>query len=185
MVGDFTLVSRLGAGTGGQVHLARRGTDQKLYAIKEMHTTLHDARYIMREVNMIAMLESPFVLRYYDSFLHEDHCIVLVMEYASGGSLDKLLEQHAQASTPFAEEVVWRYCLQLLLALEAVHQHGLHRDVKPANLLLQGDTLKLGDFGISRLLRNELATTCVGSPRYMALGLACAAADRRILQRNR
>jgi len=72
--------------------------------------------------------------------------------------------------------------LQLLLALEFVHRKKiLHRDIKSSNIFLRSNgTVKLGDFGISRVLENtnEAAMTVVGTPYYMRLEFSVSLNDK-------
>ena len=73
---------------------------------------------------------------------------------------------------PLGEGVLWRYAIQLLVGLHAIHRRRVvHRDIKPHNIFLgAGDTVKIGDFGVSKLLSSTmpLANTFVGSPGYLA-----------------
>mmetsp|Transcript_859 Transcript_859/g.1418 ORF Transcript_859/g.1418 Transcript_859/m.1418 type:complete len:591 (-) Transcript_859:204-1976(-) len=176
-IGDFAVLKELGRGCGGAVHLARRKADQRLYALKSLTLPVKaDAvSRVLREVHILASFENPFVVRYFDSFLHEGRC-VLVMEHCSSGSLYELLEEKQQESAEpesppqyFEETQVWKWALQLGLALHEIHKHRVvHRDIKPHNLFISGDDLKVGDFGVARLLGDNLATTIIGSPKYMA-----------------
>lgn len=170
---DFSTVKQLGAGMGGICRLVRRRADQRLYALKELELPADpgEASAVQQEVHILASLEHPFIVRYFDSFV-EMRKLFLVMEYAPNGSLHTVLAQHQRTQTPIAEEVVWRYILQLLLGLHTIHTcRVVHRDIKPHNIFLgANDTVKIGDFGVSRMLSGsaDLATTLVGSPGYLA-----------------
>jgi hypothetical protein len=130
-----------------------------------------EANAVLQEVHILASLEHPFIVRYYDSFL-DTRKLFLVMEYAPNGSLHSALTNHQKTQRPLAEDTVWRYMLQLLLGLHAIHtNHIVHRDIKPHNIFLSADdSVKIGDFGVSRMLSGsaDLATTLVGSPGYLA-----------------
>jgi eukaryotic-like serine/threonine-protein kinase len=101
-----------------------------------------------------------------------------VMEYVDGQPLHSLIEERRAMSRPggipcmpFA--LAWHYFAQLLGALAAVHSLGiLHRDVKPANVLVRTDGMvKLTDFGIARIPSDEAQTSggmAVGTGAYMA-----------------
>ena len=170
---DFTEIRQLGRGVSGSASLVRRHADQKLYALKELDLPAEqgEASAVLQEVHILASLEHPFIVRYYDSFV-EVRRLFLVMEYAPNGSLHTVLTQHQRTNRPLVEDTVWRYTLQLLLGLHAIHtMRVVHRDIKPHNIFLGADdSVKIGDFGVSRMLSGsaDLATTLVGSPGSLA-----------------
>jgi NIMA (never in mitosis gene a)-related kinase len=101
------------------------------------------------------------------------HEVVLT---AIGGDLQAKVNRRKIAFNPFTEDEILFWLAQLLEALLLIHQQGmLHRDIKLANMFLTyDDELKLGDFGIARVLdanaANISARTCrtpVGTPMYM------------------
>ena len=129
----------------------------------------NEASAVIQEVHILASLQHPFIVRYFDSFVERSK-LFLVMEYAPNGSLATVLAQHQRTHRPIAEDTIWRYALQLLLGLHTIHQRRVvHRDIKPHNFLGANDTVN-GDFGVSRVLSEtaNLATTLVGSPGYLA-----------------
>ena len=170
---DFSVLKQLGQGVSGICRLVRRKADQRLYALKEleMPSDSGEAAAVLQEVHILASLEHPFIVRYFDSFV-ETRKLFLVMEYAPNGSLHTVLTQHQRTQRHLAEDTVWRYTLQLLLGLHTIHtQMIVHRDIKPHNIFLGADDIvKIGDFGVSRLLSGsaDMATTLVGSPGYLA-----------------
>ena len=99
-----------------------------------------EANAVLQEVHILASLEHPFIVRYYDSFV-ETRKLFLVMEFAANGSLHTVLAQHQRTQRPLAEDTVWRYTIQLLLGLHAIHMRRVvHRDIKPHNIFLgEGD----------------------------------------------
>jgi hypothetical protein len=95
----------------------------------------------------------------------------IVMEYASGGTLAKRIA--LADGEYFDESQIWEWFVQIVDALRYVHSRGvLHRDLKPANIMLsgaEGRTVKLGDFGIAKILgKEERAATIVGTPHYLS-----------------
>uniref|UniRef100_A0A8C5EMQ8 non-specific serine/threonine protein kinase n=1 Tax=Gouania willdenowi TaxID=441366 RepID=A0A8C5EMQ8_GOUWI len=93
------------------------------------------------------------------------------MEYCDGGDLLKKI--NIQKGVPFNEDQIVKWFLQICLGLKHIHdQKILHRDIKSQNIFLTngGMTVKLGDFGIAKLLNKtmELARTLVGTPNYIS-----------------
>jgi eukaryotic-like serine/threonine-protein kinase len=123
-----------------------------------------------RESRAAAQLSHPNAVRIYDTGRDED-LVYLVMEHVDGPSLRDLLKERAPLE-PMAVAAIGE---QVASALGEAHARGLvHRDVKPANILLASDgTVKVTDFGIAKALTGSEATlttpgTVVGTAAYVA-----------------
>jgi serine/threonine protein kinase len=176
VAGRYALIDVLGRGGMGTVWLA---TDQVLarqVALKEIcfPVDLSDEERgilrerTMREARAAARLDHPHVTTVYD-VVEEDGKPWLVMEHVSAHSLQQLVEEHG----PLAPDAVARIGLDVLDALDAAHDAGIvHRDVKPANVLVDQDGRAcLTDFGIATTTGDSSLTTqgaLIGSPSYMA-----------------
>ncbi|MFV2176225.1 protein kinase [Actinomadura sp. LOL_016] len=170
----YVLLDRLGSGGMGTVW---RATDQVLnrtVAVKEMHLPATDeglakqAARARREAHAIARISHPNVVNVHDLVEHDER-LWLVMEFVDGVSL----KEHVAETGPMPAAAVAGIGLQLLSALDAVHAAGaLHRDVKPANVLLRRDNrVVLCDFGIAALAGTDSLTATgavVGSFEYIA-----------------
>ncbi len=91
------------------------------------------------------------------------------MAFCEGGDLTNFVKK--QRSMKLAEKDVLDYFVQMALALHFMHSRNiLHRDLKTQNIFLKNGFLKLGDFGISKILDNSMdfAQTCIGTPYYMS-----------------
>lgn len=173
VAGRYRLEDRLGRGGMGTVW---RATDELLgrpVAVKELHAGEGDgdgvAAGALREARAVAQVRHPHVVVVHDVVEHDGRpCIV--MELVDGGSLADVIS----AGKTLSPVETARTALALLGALTAAHGRGvLHRDVKPANVLMESGTgrVVLTDFGIARF---SGATTIsqtgafVGSPEYTA-----------------
>lgn len=121
----------------------------------------------LSEARIQARHTHPHIMRVTD-VIYEEQRLILVMDWAAGGDLESWLEDHGTV----APQQAVQWTIQLLRALGHVHQHGIvHRDVKPANLLLSdaGDIL-LTDFGVAQVGdgRRTLAGVRIGTPDYMS-----------------
>ncbi len=122
----------------------------------------------LREAQASARLNNPSAVTVYD-VVEEDGAIWLVMELVEGPSLSEVVADEG----PLPHARAARIGLAVLTALEAAHLVGVvHRDVKPANVLIAaGDRPKLTDFGVATI-RDESRVTAtgliVGSPSYMS-----------------
>jgi len=163
----------LGKGTFGIVRRARDTVTGEIVVVKRcaLDEDGEDVREtVLQEVRLQQQLHHPHICRVLDAW--EDGAereLCLVLPYFACGDLRQRLKSQVVA-LPFEEVVA--IGAQLCLALQYVHARGiLHRDVKPANVLLADDgSCRLADFGVSRRLASTaaLATTCVGTPSFMA-----------------
>jgi serine/threonine-protein kinase len=135
----------------------------------------------VREARAAAELEHPNIVPVYDAGEVEGR-LYLAMKFIEGTDLAHLLEQEGR----LGPERVMPLLEQLASALDAAHKHGLiHRDVKPANALLEGDRLYLTDFGLTRRVDSTRPLTAtgraVGTAAYLAPEqIRGEALDRRV-----
>ncbi len=159
--GGYTIESLLGRGGMGAVYLATHERLGRKVALKVIAPELAQdedfrARFL-RESQLAASLDHPNVIPIYDAD-EVDGVLYIAMRYVSGPSLQAMIR--ARGSLSPAETL--RIVEQIGGALDAAHQAGLvHRDVKPANILLAepGDHAYLCDFGLAR------RTTSAGTTR--------------------
>ncbi|WP_329272371.1 serine/threonine-protein kinase [Streptomyces sp. NBC_01451] len=177
IAGRYRLEARLGRGGMGVVW---RATDQLLerrVAVKELtpdtSLTTDEARLrrdrTLREARAVAQLHHPHIIVVHD-VVEDDERPYIVMELVDGGSLADRISR----SGPVDADEAARIGIALLGALSTAHAAGvLHRDVKPANVLLEdgSDRIVLTDFGIAQVAGATTLTesgSFVGSPEYTA-----------------
>ena len=165
--GTLELEDELGRGGMGTVYRARHRKLGRTVAVKFLPDDLKNdpefrARF-EREARALAMLNHPNIVAVHDFGEHDGECY-LVMEYVPGGSLAKRIPLPPAQAVPIL--------IQVCDALSCAHQQGIvHRDIKPDNILMDGDRVKVSDFGIARILRQPPVTAsnvAVGTPAYLA-----------------
>ncbi|WP_341947599.1 serine/threonine-protein kinase [Microbacterium sp. LWH11-1.2] len=175
LLGDrYELATRLGEGGMGVVY---RGHDTMLrrdVAVKVFREGTTEIARTASESQLLAALNHPSLVTLYDAHLGTEDPRYLVMEYVEGPTLDERLRRG-----PLPEAAVSRLAEDLADALDAVHRAGIvHRDVKPANVLLRSPgvsgeefSAKLADFGIAYLVDATRLTTpgtVIGSAAYLS-----------------
>jgi len=172
-LGSYELVRRLGEGGMAQVYLARDVRLGREVAVKVLDRRLAERpgfrERFLREARVAAALDHPNIVPLYD--FGEDGMLFLVMPYVSGGSLQDILVR-----TPLPMGEVATYGSQIADALAYAHQRNVvHRDVKPANMLMHSDgRLMLSDFGLAKIVSASSRSATprnhpdAGTPEYMA-----------------
>ena len=151
-LGQYHIVSALGAGGMGEVYRARDPKLARDVALKVLPATFaHDpdrvARF-KREAHVLASINHPNIAAIY-GFEDSDGVAALVLELVEGATL---ADRIAQGPIPLDEAL--SVARQIAEALEAAHEQGIiHRDLKPANIKLRPDgTVKVLDFGLAKAL---------------------------------
>jgi serine/threonine protein kinase len=174
--GRYTLRAAVGHGGMGTVWRAADTLLRRDVAIKEvilppgLAPSDRDSMYerTMREARAAAALQHPAVVQVYD-VVHENGRPWIVMELLDARSLADMVIEDG----PVSPRVVAKIGIALLGALEVAHAHGvLHRDVKPANVLIcQDGRCVLTDFGVARMPTDVQLTTpgmVLGSPHFIS-----------------
>ena len=170
-LGNYEIVEGIGVGGMASVYKAYQPGLERHVALKVLPPFYaqqpgFQERFI-REAKAIAMLNHPNILPVYDYGQSGDYSY-LVMRYVEAGSLQQLV------GAPVAVALTVKIVSQIGMALEAAHRMGIiHRDVKPANVLLdKDDWALLTDFGLARMLEESVHLTGtgigIGTPTYMS-----------------
>ena len=175
----YEVISQIGRGNFGKISKIMRKSDKKILIWKELdygQMSEKEKEQIVTEVNILQELKHPNIVRYYDRIIDKKQSkIYIIMEYCEGGDINQLIKRCKKSNEYIAEDIIWKIFTQVLLAVNAIHNHKegkiLHRDIKPSNIFLDKDNnIKLGDFGLSRELsvESKFAYSHVGTPYYMS-----------------
>jgi serine/threonine-protein kinase len=189
VAGRYEVLGPIGEGASGSVYLARDLADagapptaRRRVALKVIHRHLCGDRQIFgrfkREAAILSRLQGEHLVGLHE-VVEDDGLLVLVLEHASGRSLEDLLRDRAPLPIELAIEIT----LQICAALGAAHAAGVvHRDLKPANVLVAespsspgGVHVRVLDFGLAKIVHGDKMITGLteqdmifGTPEYMA-----------------
>ncbi|CCW64525.1 unnamed protein product [Phytomonas sp. EM1] len=151
----YSIIEKMAAGSFGVVFKIKRLSDNTTMVMKRipLEDLDRDQRHeAAKELSLISELHHPYIVAQRDAFLFDENDLCLVMDYYDGGDLDYLLARQRDKDEYFDFEQVMLWFVQMLLALDYLHSHGIvHRDVKTHNLFLNqaSNTIAVGDFGIA------------------------------------
>ena len=165
----FTIEEKIGAGCFGTVYKVRSKEDGKLYAVKiatERYRGLSDRKEKLEEVRKHQfLLPHTNCVRFYQSW-EDSGRLYQKFELCQKSLMDISEEKH-----DLPESQIWDYLIDLLLAVQHLHDHDLiHMDIKPENIFIGMDGIcKLGDFGlVIDLAKMDSSKVVEGDPRYLA-----------------
>ncbi|XP_075275012.1 serine/threonine-protein kinase Nek11 isoform X4 [Opisthocomus hoazin] len=172
----YIIQRKLGNGSFGSVYLvsdrkAKQGEELKV--LKEISVgdlKPNETVEANLEAQLLSKLDHPAIVKFYASFVERDS-FCIITEYCEGGDLDFKIQEYKNSGKLFTQRQVIDWFIQLLLGVNYMHERRiLHRDLKAKNIFLKNNLLKIGDFGVSRLLMGscDLATTFTGTPYYMS-----------------
>ncbi len=153
----YELLSPLGRGGMGVVHLAKRIADGAAVAVKiikaECLPSDREVQRFLREAQILCSLQHPNIVRFHQ-FGRSNDQFYIVMDFVAGSDAMRLVDQDGPLGIGRAVRII----CQALDALQYAHGRGyVHRDVKPSNLLVSGrepaETCRLADFGLARVYR--------------------------------
>src|SRR5213596_3366297 len=171
-LGDYELLEEVGRGGQGVVYRAHQKSLNRTVALKviglgQWATEAHLKRF-RREAEAAASLDHPRIVPIYEVGERDGQCY-FSMQFVEGGQLDEVVSRRPMSIRQAAELIA-----KVARTVHYAHEHGiLHRDIKPGNILLDGEgEPHLTDFGLARLVESESTITrtveVLGTPSYMA-----------------
>ncbi|RWR72213.1 Protein kinase domain-containing protein [Cinnamomum micranthum f. kanehirae] len=162
----------IGRGTFGHVYVGFNSESGEMCAMKEVTLFPDDAKsresakQLMQEITLLSCLQHQNIVQYYGSEMVDDK-LYIYLEYVSGGSIHKLLQDYGQ----FGELAIRSFTQQILSGLAYLHaMNTVHRDIKGANILVDTNRrVKLADFGMAKHITGQSCPLSFkGSPYWMA-----------------
>ncbi|WP_435020690.1 serine/threonine-protein kinase [Tundrisphaera sp. TA3] len=165
----YTIKRAVGRGGFGEVYYATSDSGKEV-ALKLITRNLEIER---RGVVQCMNLKCPNLLAIHDIKTSDAGDTFVIMEYVSGPSLAHVIAQHPHGM-PIGEVRAW--LKGLVDGVAYLHDHGIvHRDLKPANLFMEEGVVKIGDYGLSKMISSQPAShhsESIGTCHYMAPEIA-------------
>jgi len=168
---DLKLHRIIGVGAFGRVWLASHRARKTVYALKVMDKKEIVAKKmtkgVMREKNVLASVEHPFIVGLISTF-QDDYRVYMLQHYVQGGELLGLIFNVSKKGY-LSNDAAAFYGACIVEALSHLHSRSIvHRDLKPENILINAaGYVVLADFGFAKVVLDKTYTTC-GSPEYMS-----------------
>ena len=179
-IAGYQILNKLGSGVFGIVYKARKESIGKDYAIKFLKVDEESVKKaVLKELDSLrvfAQVDDPNLVSIEDKG-EVDGIPYIVMGYAGEETLEKRLSRKK-----LSLEESLAIVRQVLSGVGALHRHSIvHFDLKPGNVFLKGDFVRVGDYGLSRLMSESRKSLSFsrGTPYYMAPELLRAKGDRR------
>lgn len=173
----YVLDEIIGQGGFGCVFISHRKKDNTVFAVKTTLPSFGNSASVQSFKNEICSaikVAGENVIRYeyiHDGDLFPEFPPYIIMEYADGGTLNTLLNKRKNERKLYTNDELIGIYRQLVKGMNQINSHLVHRDVKPDNILLCGNTLKISDFGLSKVVAESTRTMSFkggGTPLYMA-----------------
>lgn len=162
---EFSVSEFLGRGSFGDVYSIKENTTQKLFALKTLSTPFVDdtiLKSFFNEGKLAQEIVHPNVIKYYyfhDGLQYKDLPMYIIMEYADGGTLENQIKERTKKSDYYANDELKYLFEQLINGMEAINSKLIHRDIKPDNILIQNNIIKISDFGLSKYVTQATRTS--------------------------
>ncbi len=161
---EYEVIDHLGEGGFGDVYKIQRKNKQNIYALKTLKSPFVDDKVIKSLVNegrLAQGISHPNVIQYYyfhDGETYKELSMYIIMEYAEGGTLYDVIKSREENNFYSNDELIVMF-RQLISGMRAINSKLIHRDVKPDNILIHNDLLKISDFGLSKIVSEATRTS--------------------------
>jgi len=174
---EYIVESFVGRGSFGDVYSIRKKSTDEIFALKTLSTPFVDEttlKSFANEGKLAQEISHPNVIQYYyfhDGMLYKDLPMYIIMEYADGGTLEKRIKEKNNDKSFYSNDELSAIYSQLMDGMKAINNKLVHRDIKPDNILIHQNNLKISDFGLSKIVTQATRTSTFkgfGCLQYLA-----------------
>ncbi len=174
---EYEVLEYINSGSFGAVYKVKQRQGGQVLAMKTIPTSFADEtalKTFVNEGNLAVGIRHPNVIDYiffHDGSKHTGLPPYILMEYADGGTLENQIVKAASDNKPFSGSDLLAMFRQLVAGMKAINEKLVHRDIKPDNILISKNTLKISDFGLSKVVTEATRKSSFkgfGCIQYMA-----------------
>lgn len=174
---SYKVLEGIGSGAFGYVYKVQKQSDNSIWALKTLPSDFSDETLFKSFINegKIALeISHKNVVKYiyfHDGSSYKDLPPYIIMEYANQGTLKDLIKKYKKEEEFISNETLKSLFNQLIDGMEAINSKLIHRDIKPDNILISDNIIKISDFGLSKIVIETTRTSTFkgfGALRYMA-----------------
>ena len=161
---EYEVLEFLGNGSFGGVYKLKKKDGGTILALKTLLASFADEKSMkafINEGNLALSVKGSHVIEYY--YFHDGQKFsnlspYIIMEYADGGTLDNIIKTRMTTRSLFTNDEIKQYILELIDGMESINKHLIHRDIKPDNILVSNNLLKISDFGLGKIVEERTRT---------------------------
>lgn len=174
---EYEVIEFLGNGSFGDVYKINNKSKNKVFALKTIQSPFVSDTVLSSFINegeLAQKVSHKNVIKYYyfhDGLSYPELPLYIIMEYADSGTLDDKINERKVNREYFSNSELLRMFNQLCDGMNEINKSLIHRDIKPDNILFNGNTLKISDFGLSKIVTESTRTSTfkgIGCLPFMA-----------------
>jgi len=174
---EYKVINLVGNGAFGYVYKIEKNDDKSVWALKTIpveFSNLNLLQGLVNEANLAIKVNHKNVIKYiffHDGALFTELPPYIIMEFADQDNLGNIIKQQKSKKQFLPAEELKNMFNQLIDGMEAINAQIIHRDIKPDNILVKDNLLKISDFGLSKIIQEQTRTYTfkgIGHIKYMA-----------------